>query len=127
MSISLLLAGSGPAHTATAALGGYVLGTGRTVPSTAAVLGLVGVVVGGLALARSVRRVGDRRAGAVAALVLGLVGAVVGGVHAANAGGGPGTGNGLVGAVAAVALGLVAAVLGGLVLVRSRRGERVRP
>jgi uncharacterized protein DUF6223 len=127
MSIHLLLAGSGPAHTTAAAIGGYVLGTGRTVPSTAAVLGLIGVVAGGLALARSVRRGGDHRAGGVAALVLGLVGLVVGAVHAANAAGGPGTGNGLVGAVAAVALGLVAAVLGGLVLARSRRGERVRP
>jgi hypothetical protein len=41
-------------------------------------------------------------------------------VHAANAAGGLGTGNGLAGAVVAVALGLIATVLGGLALARTR-------
>ena len=84
--MSLLLA-TRSAHDVVAA--GYVLGTGRTVPSVLAVLGLVSVVVGGL--------------------------------HAANAAGGLGTGNGLAGAVVAVVLGLIGLVLGALGLARSRR------
>jgi hypothetical protein len=99
------------------AVAGFEVGTGRAVPSVAALLGLTSVVVGGLALARSVRR----RAGAVAALVLGLVAMVVGGVHAANSAGGLGTGNGLAGAVVAMVLGLIGVCLGGLATRRSRR------
>jgi hypothetical protein len=99
---------------------GYEIGTGRLVPTAAAVVGLASVVVGGLAAARSGRS-GNARRGGVLALVAGLVSVVVGGVHAANAAGGLGTGNGLAGAVAAVALGAVGAGLGGLVLIRSRR------
>ncbi|MGE3286175.1 MAG: DUF6223 family protein [Pseudonocardia sp.] len=98
------------------AVAGFEVGTGRTVPSVAALLGLTSVVLGVLALARPARR----RAGAVVALVLGLVGLVVGGVHAANAAGGLGTGNGLAGAVVAVVLGLVGACLGGLATRRCR-------
>ncbi|MGD9529169.1 MAG: DUF6223 family protein, partial [Pseudonocardia sp.] len=52
------------------AVAGFEVGTGRTVPSVAALLGLTSGVVGGLALARPPHR----RAGAVMALVLGLVG-----------------------------------------------------
>jgi hypothetical protein len=55
------------------------------------------------------------------ALSLGSVSAIVGGLHAANAAGGLGTGNGLAGAVLAVALGLIGLVLGALGLARSRR------
>jgi hypothetical protein len=98
---------------------GYIPGVGRTVPSTAAVLGLVSVAIGGLAVFRSARRTG--RTGAVMALVLGLVSAIVGGLHAANSAGGLGTGNGLAGAIAALALGLIGLVLGGLAVARSRR------
>lgn len=96
---------------------GYELGAGRTVPTVAAVVGLVSVVLGWLAL----RRVRDGRARAFAAAGSGLASVVVGGLHAANAAGGLGTGNGLAGAVAAVVLGVVGLVLGGLVLARSRR------
>jgi hypothetical protein len=55
------------------------------------------------------------------ALAAGLVSVVVGGVHAANAAGGLGTGNGLAGALVAVALGLIGTVAGGLALARARR------
>jgi hypothetical protein len=95
--------------------GGYVLGTGRTVPTVLAVLGLVSVVVGARALFRS------GRGAAAAALTLGSISAILGGVHAANAAGGFGTGNGLAGAVLAVVLGLGGLVLGALSLARSRR------
>ncbi len=88
--------------------------------TTIAVLALVGVVIGGLALARPAGRFGGRF-GAIVALVAGLIAAVNGGLNLAIANGGPGTGNGVVGAAAAVVLGLIATGLGGLALVRSRR------
>ena len=97
------------------AVTGYELGVGRTVPTAMAVVGLAAVIVGGLGLARPLTR-----GAPVAALVLGVVGAGVGGLHAANAAGGLGTGNGLAGAVIAVVLGLAGVGLGGVALTRSR-------
>jgi hypothetical protein len=114
MSVHLLLAESAAANVSVA-VGGYELGSGRTVPTVAAVVGLISVVVGGLALARTAGR-----SRAVAALVLGPVSAIVGGLHGANSAGGLGTGNGLAGAVVALALGLIGTALGGLALARSR-------
>ena len=88
--------------------------------TTVAVLGLVGVVIGGLAGVRSVRRIGNRgRRGAIVALVAGLIAVVNGGLNLAIATGGPGSGNGVVGGAAALVLGMIASVLGGLVLARS--------
>jgi Family of unknown function (DUF6223) len=104
---------------------GYQLGVGRTVPTSAAVVGLVSVVLAGLALRRTGRlSVDNGLAGAVVAVVLGLISALVGGLHGANAAGGLGTGNGLAGAVVALVLGLVGAVVGGLALARSRHMGR---
>ena len=51
MSVPLLRAAPDAANVLIAA-GGYVLGTGRTVPSVAALLGLISVVIAGLALSR---------------------------------------------------------------------------
>ena len=53
---------------------------GRARALVAAAVGLIGLVVGGLALARSAGRIGtgNGRAGAIVALVLGLVGMVLG-------------------------------------------------
>ncbi len=81
-----------------------------------AVLALVGVVIGGLAVARSLGR-----RGAIVALVAGLIAVVNGLLVVAVANGGPGSGNGVVGGAAALVLGLIAAVLGVLALARSRR------
>ena len=104
------------------AAGGIGLGTGRVVPAVAAVVGLIGVVLGGLAVTRAARRIGGNgRRGAVAAAVAGLISVVVGGLHAANAAGGIGTGNGLAGAIVAMVVGLISMALGGLALTRSRR------
>lgn len=119
MSVLQVLAESATTHISTAAAG-YELGVGRTVPTTAAVLGLISVVVGGLALARA-RRTGNGRAPTIVALVLGPISVIIGGIHGANSAGGLGTGNGLAGAVFAVVLGLIGMVLGGLALARSRR------
>lgn len=96
---------------------GIGIGTGRLIPSVAAVVGLIGVVVGGLAFART----DNRRSGASLAVGLGLSSLVIGGLHAANSGGGVGTGNGLAGAIVAMVVGLSGMVLGGMTLVRPRK------
>jgi hypothetical protein len=101
------------------AAGDTGIGSGRLVPTVAAVVGLIGVVLGGLALARSAGRFG-----AIAAGVAGLISVVVGGLHSANSAGGFGTGNGLAGAIVAMVVGLISMVLAGLALARSRRPER---
>jgi hypothetical protein len=93
----------------------------RLVASTAAAVGLVGAVVGGLALARSAGRNGNGRRGAIVALVLGPIGLVIGALVVVTAEGGLGTGNGLGGGVVAMMVGSIGMVLGGLALTRSRR------
>ncbi|GGK79436.1 hypothetical protein Sme01_21770 [Sphaerisporangium melleum] len=99
------------------------LTTGRLWSLVAALLGLAGVVIGGLALARASGRIGagTGRRGAFVALGTGLAGAVIGGLVVAAAKGGPGTGYGIVGGYLAVVVGLVALLLGALALTRSRR------
>ena len=91
----------------------------------AALLALVGVVIGGLALARSAGRIGNGNGnegrGAIVALVAGLIAVVNGGLVVVTADGGLGTGNGIAGGYLALALGLIAMVLGGLAQARSRR------
>ena len=101
----------------------YTFTPKRIMASGAAVTGLIGAVIGGLALARGVGRigVGNRRRGAIVALVLGPIGLVVGGLVVVTADGGLGTGNGLAGGVVAMMVGLIAMALGGLALARSRR------
>ena len=101
----------------------YGLTPRRLWATTAAVLALVGVVIGGLALARPASRFGTAsgRLGAIVALVAGLIAVVNGGLNLAIANGGPGTGNGVVGGAGALVLGLIAMALGGLALARSRR------
>jgi hypothetical protein len=95
-----------------AAVSAYDLTPGRLWSLIAALLGLVGVVAGVLAL--------TRRRGAIVALAGGLAGALIGGWVVAAAQGGPGTGYGIVGGYAALVIGLAAVVLGGLAVARSR-------
>ena len=101
----------------------YALTAGRLWSVVAALLGLAGVVIGGLALARSAGRTGTGsvRRRAIVALAAGLAGAVIGGLVVAAAEGGPGTGYGIVGGYVALAVGLIGMVLSGLALARSRR------
>ena len=91
--------------------------------TTAAGLTVVGVGIGGLALARPGSRFGTASGplGAILGLAVGLIGAINGGLNLALARGGPGTGNGVVGGAAAVVLGLIAVLIGALALARSRR------
>jgi len=101
----------------------YTLTPERIAATVAAVVGLIGAVIGGLALARSAGRIGtgNGRRGAIVALVMGPIGLVIGGLVVATADGGLGTGNGLGGGVVAMVVGLIGMALGGLALVRSRR------
>lgn len=109
-----------------AAVGGYEIGTGRAVPTVAAVIGLVSVIVAARALVRRAPAGSRWHRGAGVALALGAISAVTGGIHAANAAGGLGTGNGLAGAVVAVALGSIGTVLAALALARGRRDVPAR-
>ncbi|MEV4897452.1 DUF6223 family protein [Nonomuraea sp. NPDC055795] len=99
-------------------VGAYDLTSGRLWSVIAAVIGLTGVVIGGLALARST---GPSKKGAIMALVAGLASMVIGALIVAAAKGGPGTGYGIVGGVVDLAVGLVALVLGGVAAARTRR------
>ena len=98
---------------------------GRARAIVAAVVGLISLVIGGLALARSAGRIGtgNGRAGAIVALVLGLIGMVLSVVHLGSSTGGFGTGGGRAGAIVALVLGLIGMNLGGLALARSRRSR----
>jgi hypothetical protein len=106
-----------------------IMGSGRVGPTAAALIGLVGTVIGGLALARANRRTSSgtdvgatsTRSRATAAAVLGAISLVLGGLFLAAADGGPGTGNGVVGSTVAIVVGPIAVVLGGLA--RSRRRQ----
>lgn len=101
----------------------YTLTPERIAASGAAIVALIGAVIGGLALARSTRRVGigTGRRGAIVSLVMGPIGLVIGGLVVATADGGLGTGNGIAGGVVAMVVGLIGMAFGGLALVRSRR------
>lgn len=101
------------------------LTAGRTRAMVAAVVGLISLIIGGLALARSAGRIGtgNGRAGAIVALGLGLVGIVLSVVHLGSSTGGFGTGGGRAGAIVALVLGLIGMNLGGLALARSRRSR----
>jgi uncharacterized protein DUF6223 len=69
------------------AVSAYILTPERIAASVAAVVGLIGAVIGGLALARSAGRIaaGNGRRGAIVALVLGPTGLVIGGLVVATA------------------------------------------
>lgn len=108
----------------------YTVSVGRVGASLSALIGLLGSVCAGLALARTTARgrvvAWARRNGAVTALVTGPVAVVVGGTVAATAEGGLGTGNGLGGAYVAILLGLTAVTLGRLARNRNRNRNRNR-
>jgi FtsH-binding integral membrane protein len=97
---------------------------GRAAAIVPAVIGLIGMIIGRLALTRSARRISSGRLMGIVALVLGLIGIVLSGLHLARATGDIGTGSGRLGAIVALVLGLIGMVLGGLALARSRRIAR---
>lgn len=97
--------------------------TGRAQSLVALAVGLISMVVGGLALVRpaSGDDTGIRRGRPIVALVVGLIGMALSGLHLASTTGGIGTGSGRLGAIVALAVGLAGTLLGGLALARSRR------
>ena len=99
---------------------------GRAAAILPAVMGLISVVIGRLALIRSARHINLGRLMGIVALVLGLVSMILSSLHLARATGGIGTGSGRLGAIVAVVFGLIGMILGGLALARSRRNARGR-
>jgi uncharacterized protein DUF6223 len=101
----------------------YGLTTRRLWATSAALMAMLAVAVGGLALTRGSSRFGTAsvRRAAILGLVLGVIAAVNGLLNVAIANGGPGTGNGVVGGAAAFVLGLIGMAMGGLALTRSGR------
>jgi hypothetical protein len=112
-------------HLGFAVDGAIGITNGRARALVAAVVGMISLVVGGLALARSAGRIGiiNGRAGAIVALALGLIGVVLSVAHLGSSTGGFGTGSGRAGAIVALVLGLIGMNLGGLALTRSRRSR----
>ncbi|WP_329115377.1 DUF6223 family protein [Streptomyces sp. NBC_01353] len=108
------------------AVEGGIIGDGRTGANLALGVGLLGLVIGWLALARVGGRIstGNARTGGMSAIVVGMAGTVLAVLHAATSSGGPGTGNGLIGAIVAIPLGLGAVLLGRRTLTRCRRANR---
>lgn len=92
--------------------------SGRARAMIIAGVGLISLIIGGLALARS----GSGRAAAIVALVLGLIGVVLSAVHLGGSTG-FGTGGGRAGAIVGLVLALIGTNLGGLALARSRRSD----
>lgn len=105
---------------------GGIIGDGRTGANLALGVGLLGLAIGWLALARAGGRIsiGNARTGGMSAIAVGLAGTALAVLHLATSSGGPGTGNGLVGAIVAVPLGLGAVLLGRRALTRSRGADR---
>ena len=91
------------------------LTAGRTRALVAAGVGLVSLIIGALALARSGRTLG------IVALILGLISMVLCVVHLGTATGGFGSGSGRAGAIVGLVLGLIGVILGGVVWARTRR------
>ena len=95
--------------------------TRRLWATTASVLALISVVIGGLAMVRSASFGTAARLGVILALAAGLVAVINGTLVLAFANGGLGSGNGVVGGAVALVLGLLGMIIGGLALSRSRR------
>jgi xanthosine utilization system XapX-like protein len=94
---------------------------GRAVSLLAGVIGLIGIVIGWMALSRTARRISSGRQMGIVALAMGLIGMVLGGLHLASTTGGFGTGKGRAGAIVAMVIGLIGLILGRRALTRARR------
>jgi hypothetical protein len=85
-------------------------------------LGLISVIVGGLAWARG-RGTGTGRIGSWAALVLGVIGVIVSALHIAGSTG-FGTGGGRAGAIVALVLSLAGTLLGAIRVLPTSPGRQ---
>ncbi len=122
MSLQLLLASPASVEVINAA---DEAGSGRAGSVAALLLGMVSVLLGGLALARANRRAPRNGLnGALAGLALGLTGVAVSLLLLAGPAGDVGTGDGRGGAVAALAVCALGAGVGAVAAARSRRVAR---
>jgi xanthosine utilization system XapX-like protein len=94
---------------------------GRAVSLLAGVIGLIGIVIGCMALSRTARRISSGRQMGIVALAMGLIGMVLGGLHLASTTGSFGTGKGRAGAIVAMVVGLISLFLGRRAQARARR------
>jgi len=101
----------------------FALTPERLAASVAALIGVIGVTAGGLALARARRPGNAARAGNLA-LLAGLLSMAVGSLVVATAKGGLGTGHGLGGGVVALLAGSISVALAWLTRTRTQRAER---
>lgn len=85
------------------------------------VVGLISIVIGRQALARSTGPIGSRRPKAIAALRVGLTGVTLSVLHLAISKGAFGSGSGKLGAIVALVLALAGTILGMMALNRSQR------
>lgn len=98
-----------------------IITTGRLTSIAIGILGLISLVIGRQALARSNTPMRPRRPKAIATLIIGLTVVVLSVLHLSLSTGGFGTGSGKLGSIVAMLIGLTGSGLGCLALVRSRR------
>lgn len=119
IALGVMACGSAASGNSAASVSGMT--PGRLWATIDAVVGLIGVVIGGLSLARSAGRIGNGgRNGAIVAVAVGLIVIAYAVLHLNIFTGGLGTGAGRAGAIIAIVMGLTSMVLGGLALARSR-------
>jgi TRAP-type mannitol/chloroaromatic compound transport system permease large subunit len=94
---------------------------GRAATLPAMVMGLVSLIIGWWALARSSARVDRRRIATILSIVLALISIVLSAVHLGGATGEIGTGSGKLGAIVALVLAFTGLALSGIALTRIRR------
>ncbi|HEY8894371.1 MAG TPA: DUF6223 family protein [Niastella sp.] len=98
-----------------------IITTGRLTSIAIGILGLISLVIGRQALARSNASMRPRRPKAIATLIIGLTVVALSVLHLSLSTGGIGTGSGKLGSIVAMLIGLTGSGLGCLALVRSRR------
>ncbi|HEV8283641.1 MAG TPA: DUF6223 family protein [Chitinophagaceae bacterium] len=100
----------------------YVTGltAGRAKSLVGVFAGLISLIIGWRAKARSAHGAGIGKPWVITALVLGLLAIVLSVVHLGTTPGGFGTGGGKAGSIVALAVGLIGTILSGLTL-RSKR------
>lgn len=98
-----------------------IITAGRLTSIAIGMLGLISLVIGRQALARSTASMRPRRPKAIATLVIGLTVVVLSLLQLSLSSGDIGTGSGKLGAIVSMLVGLIGSALGCMALVRSQR------
>ena len=94
---------------------------GRAAALFPGILGLIGILVGWLALSRFTRR-NNRIRGALTSLIVSAMGIILSASHLIRTAGSDfGTGSGRLGAIVAFVVGVIGIIVGGLAFSRARR------